>query len=58
MTFETSSCRTRLIDKRHESLSGVTGCEAVLVLEQFEHKPDRGPECQEVGGGEGGGERS
>jgi hypothetical protein len=25
MTFETSSCLTRLIDKRHERLSAVTG---------------------------------
>src|SRR5215831_15142616 len=32
---------------------GSDRCEAVLVLEQFEHKPDRGPECQEGSGGEG-----
>jgi hypothetical protein len=37
---------------------GSDRCEAVLVLEQFEHKPDRGPECQEGSGDEGCGERS
>src|SRR5262249_1794059 len=56
-TLETSPSSTRSIDT---DTKGSDRCDAVLVLEQREHKPDRGPEGhgQEGGGGDYGRERS
>jgi len=41
--LETSPSSTRSIDT---DTKGSDRCDAVLVLEQLEHKPDRGPEAQ------------